>query len=78
MSCPSLYRLDELGLEVAIENGAAEMLVEELPHLCRVMGLDGPDFLRRAARLAHDHGLAMANAIVPASLIESRAWRLHD
>lgn len=77
ISCISLYELDKHGLKGVVEKTAAETLVEELPHLCRVVWLDGPALLRRAARIAHGNGLAMADAIILASLIEAEAEEVY-
>lgn len=73
ISCLSLYELDKQGLKGTVEKAAAEALVEELPHVCRVVWLDGPALLRRAARISHGSGLAMADAVILVSLIEAEA-----
>lgn len=77
ISCLSLYELEKLGLRGAIEKTAAETLVEDLPHICSVVWLDGPAILGRAARIAHGHGLAMADAIILASLVEAGATEVY-
>jgi len=77
ISCLSLYELEKLGLRGAIEKATAETLVEELPHVCNVVWLDGPTILRSAARVAHGHGLAMADAIILAPLVEAGAAEVY-
>ncbi len=69
--------MDRQGLKGAIGKMAAETLVEELPQLCRVVWLTEPALLRRAARIAHGHALAMADALILASLIEAEAGEVY-
>lgn len=71
ISCISLYELDKQGLRGAVQKEAVETLTEELPHLCTVVWLDEPTLLRRAARIAHGNALAMADALILASLMEA-------
>lgn len=71
VSCLSLYELERLGFKGLVQKKAAETLVEELPYLCEVAWLNEPALLRRAARIAHGNGLAMADALILVSLIEA-------
>ena len=76
VSCLTLYELDRVALRGALDRAAADLLLAELPALCRVVWLDasaGPDLLRRAARLSHGVGLAMADALILASLLDAGA-----
>lgn len=71
LSCISLYELERLGLRGAVPQRAAETLVEELPHLCAVVWIQDAALLRRAARVAHGNGLAMADALILTCLLEA-------
>ena len=74
VSCLTLFELDRLGLRGQIARGPTEALVDALPATCRVVWLgagDGPD--GGAARLAHGNGLAMADAVILASLLDAGA-----
>lgn len=77
ISCISLFELDRLGLKGAVERKAADALVEELPHLCRVLWLDGPALLHDAARVAHGNGLSMADSIILTSLMAAKAEEIY-
>lgn len=72
VSCLTLYEIDRLGLRGTIETGSAETLVRSLPHVCRVLWLDTAR-LRRAARVGHGNGLAMADSLILVSLMDGDA-----
>lgn len=75
-SCLTLFELDRLGLRGVVERGQAEALVDALPQACRIVWLDaaeGADRLRRAVRLGHGNGLAMADAVILQSLLDAGA-----
>ena len=75
-SCLTLFELDRLGLKGHVERESAEALVAALPDTCRVVwlgDLEGADRLRRAVRLGHGNGLAMADAIILTSLLDAGA-----
>ena len=75
-SCVTLFEFDRLGLRGQVERGPAEALVAALPVTCRVVWLgeaDGADRLRRAVRLGHGNGLAMADAVILQSLLDAGA-----
>ncbi|MGB3545190.1 type II toxin-antitoxin system VapC family toxin [Rubrivirga sp.] len=72
-SCVTLFELDRLGLKGHLEREPTEALVAALPTTCRVVWLDeleGADRLRRAVRLGHGNGLAMADSITLSSLLD--------
>jgi predicted nucleic acid-binding protein len=76
VSCITLYELDRLALHGALGREAVDLLLAELPALCPVVWLDtvcGPNLLYRAARLSHGIGLAMADALILASLLDAGA-----
>ena len=80
VSCVTLFELDRLGLRTAVPPEAARALVEAMPVVCRVVwiGADrGADLLRRAARLGHGSGLAMADAVILASLLDAGAETIY-
>ncbi len=77
ISCITLYELEKQGLRGAVDSEAAETLIEELPHLCLVHWLDNPAIMRRAARIAHGNGLAMADALILTSLMEAGAEEVY-
>ena len=79
-SCLTLFELDRLGLRGHVERGPAEALVAALPRTCRVVWLDavdGADRLRRAVRLGHGNGLAMADAVILTSLLDAGATTVY-
>ena len=76
----TLFELDRLGLRGVVERGPAEALVDALPQTCRVVWLDaaeGAGRLRRAARLGHGNGLAMADAVILQSLLDAGATTVY-
>ena len=73
VSCVSLYEIERTALRGALDRAAADALLAGLPDLCRIVWLDSSDGLRRAARLAHGNGLAMADAIILTSLLDAGA-----
>lgn len=76
VSCVSLYELERLALRGVLDRSATDVLHAELPVLCTLVWLDGAegaDRLRRAARLAHGNGLAMADALILTSLLDAGA-----
>ena len=80
ISCITLFELDRLALRGAVDRNAADVLLREVPVLCRVVWLDaesGPDLLQRAARLAHGSGLSMADALILAGLLEAGAETIY-
>lgn len=77
VSCLSLYELAKLGLRGALSREAVETLVSELPHVCRVVWIEGPDLLDRAARVSHGAGLSMADALILATLLQAGADEIH-
>ena len=79
-SCITLFELDRLGLRSQVERGPTEALVAALPVTCRVVWLgpeDGADRIRRAVRLAHGNGLAMADALILTSLLDAGATTVY-
>lgn len=77
ISCITLYELEKQGLKGAVSRRAAETLAAELPWVCTVVWVDGPELLRDAARVAHGNGLSMADALILASLIEVGVDRVY-
>ena len=81
ISCITLFELERLGLRGGVlPRDVADGLVRSLPATCRVVWLgadDGADRLHRAARLAHGNGLAMADAIILASLLDAGATTVY-
>ena len=73
VSFVTLFELDRLGLRGVLPKDVAEGLVDALPATCRVVWLSEPGPLRRAARLAHGIGLAMADALILSSLLDAGA-----
>lgn len=76
VSCVSFFELDRLALRGALDRRSADGLLEDIPALCTVVWLgpaDGPDRLRRAARLAHRTGLSMADALILSALLDAGA-----
>lgn len=73
ISCLTLYELQKQGLKGVIHRAVAEGFVEELPHVCQSIWIDQPDLLNQAARLAHGTGLAMADALILASVMKADA-----
>lgn len=77
VSCLSLYELAKLGLKGGLSREASQTLVAELPNVCRVVWIDEPDLLDRAARVSHGAGLSMADAVILASLLRSEVDEIH-
>jgi predicted nucleic acid-binding protein len=80
VSCLTLYELDRVALRGALDRAAVDLLLSELPALCYVVWIGdahGPELLRRAARLAHGTGLAMADALILASLLDAGAGTVY-
>jgi predicted nucleic acid-binding protein len=73
ISCLSLYELQKQGLKGVLHREVAEGFVEELPHVCETVWLSESTLLNRSARLSHGTGLAMANAIILASVLDADA-----
>ena len=79
-SCVTLFEFDRLGLRGQVERGSAEALVAAIPLTCRVVWLgpdDGAARIRRAVRLGQGNGLAMADAIILASLLDAGATTVY-
>ncbi len=80
VSCITLFELDRLGLRTATPPETAQALVQAIQVVCQVVwiGLDGgADLLARAARLGHGNGLAMADAIILAALLDAGAGTVY-
>lgn len=76
VSCVSFFELERLALRGALGQASVDVLLAELPVLCEVSWLgpvDGADRLRRAVRLAHGTGLAMADALILSALLDAGA-----
>ncbi len=68
VSSITLFELIRHGYRGAITQRIAEQIVEEIQRAFVVAGVDAPAVLRRAAGLSHGCGLAMAEALIAASL----------
>ncbi len=68
VSTITLFELIRHGYRGAIERRVAEQIVEEIQRAFVVAGVDPPAVVRRAAGLSHGCGLAMADALIAASL----------
>lgn len=80
LSCITLFELDRAALRGTLDRTAVDVLLVDLPVLCRVVWLgegEGPGRLHRAARLAHGNGLAMADALILSALIEAGATTVY-
>lgn len=73
ISCLTLYELQKLGLKGVLHRRVAEGFVEHIPNVCRTVWLDEVRYLDQAARLSHGTGLAMADALILASIMDTEA-----
>jgi predicted nucleic acid-binding protein len=73
VSCLTLYELQRSGLRGLTERRKTDLLLDALPHVCRILWLNDAELVRRAARIAHGNGLAMADALILTSLMEANA-----
>lgn len=77
ISFVTLYELRKIGLSGMIEGPKAYALAEKLEVICEVVRADRKEVLDRAAQLAHDNELSMANAFVLAAALDRGADRLY-
>jgi predicted nucleic acid-binding protein len=73
VSCITLYELQRSGLRGLTETAKTEQFLDALPQICRVLWLNDAGLMRRAVRVAHGNGLAMADALILTSLMEAGA-----
>jgi predicted nucleic acid-binding protein len=73
VSCITLYELQRSGLRGLTEKAKTEQFLDALPQVCRVLWLNDAGFMRRAVRVAHGNGLAMADALILTSFMEAGA-----
>ena len=75
ISCITLFELERLGLRGALPKESAEVLVENIPIVCKVvwLGQENKALFNKAARFAHGNGLSMADSLILASLIQAGA-----
>ena len=80
VSCLSLFELGRLGLRTVVPPDAARALVDAVPVVCHTVWIDaehGAALLSRAVGLGHGNGLAMADAIILASLLDASAGTVY-
>ncbi len=77
VSCLSLFEIERLGMRGALHREAAQDLVQELGRLCRIVWIEPGPLLGQAARLAHSHGLSMADSVILASFVEAEAEEIY-
>ncbi|WMT58553.1 type II toxin-antitoxin system VapC family toxin [Truepera radiovictrix] len=73
VSCITLYELQRSGLRGLTEGEKTDRFLDALPQVCSILWLRDAESMRRATRLAHGNGLAMADALILFSLIEAGA-----
>ncbi len=71
VSCLTLYELQKLGLKGVLHRRVAEGFVDQLPNICQTIWLNEVQRLDQAARLSHGAGLAMADALILASMMDA-------
>ena len=77
VSCVTIYELEKAALRGALQRGVVDVLMDELPLLCRLVWLDNASRLRRSARLAHGNGLSMADASILTCLLDAGAETIY-
>lgn len=72
----TLLKFDGLGLRTVVPPDTAQAKLGATQVVCRIVWLgpdSGAELLARAARLGHGNGLAMADAVILASLLDAGA-----
>ena len=77
VSCITLFEFERLGLRGALDHAGVQRLLGRLPHAVRLVWLADASLLSRAARIGYGHGLAMADALILASLVSAGAERIY-
>ena len=77
VSCITMFELERLGLKGALHRDAVTTLLEDLPQASTVVWLTKAPLLSRAVRIGYSHGLAMADALIVASLASVGAERIY-
>lgn len=73
VSCITLFELQRSGLRGLTEPSKTDQFLDALPHICRILWLSDAEQMRRATRVAHGNGLAMADALILTSLMDAGA-----
>ena len=71
VSCLSMFELDRLSLRGAIEQ--CHVLLEAIPHVCKVGWLQNGEGLSRAARLSRGVGIPAIDSLILATFEENQA-----
>jgi predicted nucleic acid-binding protein len=69
VSCLTLFELERLGLKKVIEGAAT--LLEAIPAVCKVLWLQEPETLSRAAALSHGLGIPVVDSLILAGFLAS-------
>jgi len=71
VSCLTLLEIERLGKKRAIEG--AEVLLEAIPAVCRLVWIQDSELLSSAAGLSHDLGIPAVDALILAGFIQEKA-----
>ncbi|MDQ3396916.1 MAG: type II toxin-antitoxin system VapC family toxin [Deinococcota bacterium] len=77
VSCLTLYELQRSGLRGLTEQRKTDLFLDALPYVCRILWLNDAELIRRAVRIAHGNGLALADALILTSLMGAGAEAIY-
>ncbi|MEW6659677.1 MAG: PIN domain-containing protein [Thermodesulfobacteriota bacterium] len=75
VSCLTLFELERLGLKKGIEG--ADTLLEVIPAVCKVVWIQEPETLSKAAALSHGLGLPAVDSLILAGFLASEAQTVY-
>lgn len=75
VSCLTLLEIERLGMKRAIEG--AEVLLEAIPAVCRLVWIEDLELLSSAAGLSHGLGIPAVDALILAGFIREKAETIY-
>ena len=75
VSCLTLFELERLGLKQGIEG--AETLLEAIPAVCKVLWIQSPDILLKAAALSHGLGIPAVDSLILAGFLAQEVLTIY-